>query len=408
MAHRFARGNVAAMALLALPMTARAVDFSSLDATFGAQIWVDDNLWDDVDSDVAARLRWRPESRTTTDSSFRHYAGSSERMLGARPFSLAFYGAAGKATEISMVFANKGDAVTGKVNNRTVAEVKKQIAADAREIEVRLTAELGPPKVAQFGTSVRTREQVRRWDWNGHSILLAAPNGEYVAVRIVPTAVADGEAIQRVTGADLQARLKTRIERRPNGDVVLKDIPMVDQGPKGYCVPATWERALRYVGIPADMYVLAMAAQTGTGGGTSLDAMRAAANDIVQRNGRRLVTSGGRLTTESVARFIDKGLPILWGMTVVPTVNESISNRTVQRRTVTDWEAYRQMLKPWRRAAGRIRRDPKNGHMCMIVGYNSGTGEVAISDSWGPQYAERWITEEEANAISDGQFTVVN
>ena len=32
-------------------------------------------------------------------------------------------------------------------------------------------------------------------------------------------------------------------------NVVVTDIPMVDQGPKGYCVPATWERYLRYLGI---------------------------------------------------------------------------------------------------------------------------------------------------------------
>ena len=59
----------------------------------------------------------------------------------------------------------------------------------------------------------------------------------------------------------------------PNGDVILKDIPMVNQGPKGYCVPATWERAMRYMGVPADMYVLAMAGQSGAGGGTSVVAI---------------------------------------------------------------------------------------------------------------------------------------
>ena len=39
---------------------------------------------------------------------------------------------------------------------------------------------------------------------------------------------------------------------------------MVNQGPKGYCVPATFERVLRTMGIESDMYLLAML------GGTSL------------------------------------------------------------------------------------------------------------------------------------------
>jgi hypothetical protein len=43
----------------------------------------------------------------------------------------------------------------------------------------------------------------------------------------------------------------------------------------------------------------------------------------------------------------------------------------------------------------------------MIIGYNSKTDEIAISDSWGPQFAERWITTDEANAISQNEFTVI-
>ena len=102
----------------------------------------------------------------------------------------------------------------------------------------------------------------------GHAFLLAAPKDEYVALRILSVKSADEGGRSRVTDAELFARAKTRVDRRPNGDVILKDIPMVNQGPKGYCVPATWERAMRSMGVPADMYVLAMAGQSGAGGGT--------------------------------------------------------------------------------------------------------------------------------------------
>ncbi|GDY18595.1 hypothetical protein LBMAG55_19180 [Verrucomicrobiota bacterium] len=63
---------------------------------------------------------------------------------------------------------------------------------------------------------------------------------------------------------------------------------MVNQGPKGYCVPATWERVLRYMGIPADMYVLAMVGQSGAGGGTSLSTLAAGVRDTL--NGGRSQT----------------------------------------------------------------------------------------------------------------------
>ncbi len=47
---------------------------------------------------------------------------------------------------------------------------------------------------------------------------------------------------------------------RENGDVFIKGIPMVDQGPKGYCVVATAQRLLEYYGIPADQHQIAQVA----------------------------------------------------------------------------------------------------------------------------------------------------
>jgi len=408
MTRRFLLGNLVAVLLPMLPGSAAEPDFTALNTAFGIPLWADDNLWADADAEVAVRLHLPAESRTSGDSSYRIYPGSKSKVLGARPYSLAFYGKDGRADRISMVFANKGDNVESDPVTHRSGDYKKQIGADAKTIHDALTQVLGEPKIDRFGQGIKTREQVERWDWKGHAILLAAPRGEYVAVRVVPTAVADGEAVAHAGGADMRDKLKARVEHRPNGDVILNDMPMVDQGPKGYCVPATWERALRYVGVPADMYVLAMAGQTDEGGGTNLNAMMAGAAEIVAKSGRYLDTRGGRVTAQSVARYIDQGLPILWGMNVLGDLNRSVTERSKARRAVTDWTAYKQGLRPWRQQALRLRGNMGDGHMCMIIGYNAATHEIAISDSWGPQYAERWMTEEEANAISQGQLTVIN
>ncbi len=407
MAHRFLLGNVLACGL-ALAGFARAdgPDVAALNQAFGSPLWQDENLWDDEDAAVAERLQWPEESRTTQASSFRRYAGPEVRLVGARPYSLALYGKDGRVEQISMVFANKGDVTPA--DPRRPDDYKRQIAGDARQIAATLTAVLGPPRAEQFGEGSKTRERVDRWDWKGHTILLAAPRGEYVAVRIVPTSAADGELAPRVPDATLRATLKQRVEHRANGDVVLREIPMVNQGPKGYCVPATWERVLRYLGIPADMYVLAMAGQTQAGGGTTIAAMMLGAGEVVRRNGRRLINGTGKLSTRSVAKYIDDGLPIIWALFVDPATDRDLFRRTSERSQAADWAGYLDALKPIRKAAAKIRISRANGHVCMIIGYNAQTDELAISDSWGPQFAERWITVEEANAISQGQFNVVN
>ncbi len=415
-------GNLAAFFLPTLALAQSApISATEMNAAFGVPLWADDQLWDDADSEVGKRLGWRPESRTTDSASFRLYAPPEMRVLGARPFSLAMQGTDGQVAQISMVFANKGDVEqlvelppgltkiqADRERTRQIREYAKFIQADSAAISARLTELLGPPTAATFGDNRAAAEKVSRWDWQGHAILLAAPRGEYVAVRVVPTTVADGGTADRIGDAELMARLAERVEKRANGDVIIRDIPMVDQGPKGYCVPATWERTLRYLGIPADMYMLAIAGSTEVGGGTSSQAMMAGVAEIVRAAGRRLETSGGRITTRSVARTIDRGLPLMWTMFVVPELNRAVSDRSRQRETVNDWDAYGKLLEPWRKEARSIRTDRDNGHMCMIIGYNHETKEIAISDSWGPEFAERWITEEEANAISQGNFYLVN
>ena len=66
------------------------------------------------------------------------------------------------------------------------------------------------------------------------------------------------------------------------GDVWIGDMPMVDQGQKGYCVVASTERVMRYYGNAVDANELAQIANTGEGG-TSTDAMLAALKKLSAR-----------------------------------------------------------------------------------------------------------------------------
>ena len=210
-----------------------------------------------------------------------------------------------------------------------------------------------------------------------------------------------------MTNQELRTRLAERVERRPNGDVVIRDIPMVNQGPKGFCVPATMERMLRHLGIPSDMYLLAMAANTGPGGGTTVADVVAAVRQAAQRHGRRVVAVSGRPAGSTVASWIESGVPVLWAIDTSASVNELINQRTRERAEVNDWAQWKESLRGARRAARQLARGADEGHVCLITGFNAETGEIALSDSWGPDYEERWITEEEAAAISQGSMAVV-
>jgi hypothetical protein len=377
-------------------------------------------LWEQDTDAVAQRLGWKPESRTSTSTSFRDYPKADARILGVRPFSLALYGEEGTVDSVSMLFANKGDVDQLIAVDPSLSEARQErekqrarqdfgrlIRRDAVLLEQKLNELFGHSSGQRFGETRDMRERVSRWDWKGHSFLLASPRDEYLALRIVSPGVADGTRLERVSKADMRERLAQRVERRENGDILLKDMPMVDQGPKGYCVPATWERVLRYMGIPADMYILAMAGDTNVGGGTSTRSMAMGASELVRRYGRRITPQKSRLDLRLVSRYIDQGLPLLWTMYVDRAVDAAISMRSRQRTQVSDWEDWKKSLEEVRRQARRSRPDTSEGHVRLIIGYNRETGEIAISDSWGPNYAERWVTLEEAEVMSEGNFMVI-
>jgi hypothetical protein len=410
--------NLAALAVLAAPLChAAGPDFEAANATFGLPLMVDDNLWDDDAAALAARLKWPLESKTSTDASYRKYPRDDERVLGARPHSAVLYAEDGKPSSLSLIFANKGDSVLYTtpgsqrdlhlLKNKQVREVKRSIQADKMTLDERLTGLFGEPQADRFGQGRETRENVKRWDWNGHAFLLAAPRDEYVALRIMPSESADTGGKSRIPDSEIRRRVTSRVEKRPNGDVVLKDMPMVNQGPKGYCVPATWERAMRYMGVPADMYVLAMAGNTGMGGGTSLDAIAAGAREGIVRAGRKIEDANPGLEPRDVAKYIDRGLPLMWAMFSTPEFNKAADSRLAARRAAQDPSEWEKSLAPARKAARKFRKDRNSGHVCMVIGYNSRTGEIAVSDSWGPQYAERWVTTEEAEAVSQGRLQAI-
>lgn len=406
------------LCFLAAGLTAADVTVEQVNKALGLELFADASLWDDDAKAVADRLAWPQESETTNDSSYRLYPKDDYRVLGSRPYSCAFLAEQGKPTSLSLMFANKGDSVSvesketkekakAKERDGQIKDYKKAIAGDSKDLGDKLTALFGKPVADRMGQGRATSEVVRRWDWNGHAFLLAAPKDEYVALRILSLKSADDGGLSRVTDAELFARAKVRVDRRPNGDVILKDIPMVNQGPKGYCVPATWERVMRYMGVPADMYVLAMAGQSGAGGGTSIQGIANGAKDAVSRGGRKIESASIKIDPASVAKYIDRGLPIMWVMYSTKAYNDLANERTKEREGMSDVAAWKKTLVESRKGQKALQPDRNEGHMCMIVGYNKGTGEVAVSDSWGPAFEERWVHGAEATQISQGTVMVI-
>lgn len=377
------------------PQEPSAITWEQMNQLFGVEIWKDSSIWDDPTHELAQRMNLRKESKTPFLENHRSYPLGQKKILTEPVFSVALYGDSTYADSLAFVFLNQGD-LPPKISKK---EMDDRIEASGGNILNAIIPLLGKAKRDSLGKG-DLREKVWRWNWNGHAIMLSLQEGKYTALRIMPVDRADRSGRrEKLNDNELKARMAACVQRRPNGDVIVENIPMVNQGPKGYCSPATWERYLRYVEISADMYLLALAADTGIGGGTYSEQMIDVTKSIISSNGRKLSDVGDKLTLKGVAKHIDKGLPIMWRLFSTPTFQNKANHNTARRngRPVTEEECN----------SGQTEDTSSGGHICLIVGYNLKTKEIAISDSWGIHYAERWVDIESAQQATSGMMNVI-
>lgn len=342
------------------------VSWEKMNENFGLQIWCDDWLWDDYTLETSYRLNVNFESKTDFMENYRSYPAGKLKILGEKIYAISLYGDEQFTDSLSFVFLNKGDAP--RINSDAIDSCANRLLTQIESI-------LGKPRRDLIGKG-DIREKVWRWDWNDQSLLLSLKKDQYVILRIMPCERADRNGrIERLSYDDLRERIRDCVKTRDNGDVIINNIPMIDQGPKGYCAPATWERYLRYFDIPIDMYLIAVAVNT-TSAGTYDRTMLKAMDPFLSAYGREIINIGNNINLKKVIKYIDLGLPIMWTHYTTPNFQLSASKNTAQR------------------TGKKLSKAPQTfgGHICMIIGYNPKTNEVCISDSWGTSFQERWVS----------------
>ena len=391
-----------------------------INKAIGHALFNNAQLWESSAEVVAKRLNWQQESSTADSSSYRKYPKPDYTFLGARPYSAVLYGNENnKVVSLSIVFANKGDfhSTVGraeehfkKTNNgdNKKGTLEDAIDSDIEKISQTLSAQLGEPVKQRFGER-GGRTTALRWDYHDHSFILAKAEEEYVRLLIVTKEIADAQGKEKfISDIKLKKMLIKNVISNEFGDTLIHNIPMVDQGAKSYCAPATFERVMRYMRVPADMYILATLA-TLPEGGTNTTKLAEESKNILRSKARRIKDFDSKdIKIRDVKKYIDKGVPIMWRMRSLTKYNDIANKRTDERENVTDQQTWaNNIAEEAISVAPKMEKMDEKHHICMIIGYNEATNELAVSDSWGPRYALRWVHFDLVNAVSsDGSFVI--
>lgn len=342
-----------------------------------------------------------------------------------------------RIVRLELSLYNRGDA---KGEDLPIDRLKAKLAAISKRFAPNEKKFKDEKRVVKNG-AFQYRRQFPKADPAGELAWgLSAPNADnkrgvdYLRLTVFPR-----EAVSRTpkkkTGAKL--KVKENVAKSPNGDVFIDNVPMVDQGQKGYCAAAVAERVLRYYGNHIDEHEIAQQAGTTAEGGTSVSAMRAVVTTVGEKNGLgfqdivSLSGSGVAGLEEEIARYnkaakLEKKPELTLAqfthgnMIDVSAMRQAMEPKVIYRMRAKDARGkkflagVRQQVNSgvpvfWGVTLGLfpergVNPQTSGGHMRLIIGYNDKKKEILYTDTWGEGHELKRMPEDWAFAITHDAF----
>jgi hypothetical protein len=411
-------------------------------------------IWDYTDATLEAAwkgrgLRWSSEQ--VKDRGVIRRDNMSGRLkltaFGGKQSAeeVAFVMKGGKLAEVSIAIWNKGDSrnagisekeFTGIIEGWTV-ELSRRIApkfedrgkdtASAARAERRMW--LGKETLAQLefsGGKEKIRDPYSGRERSGKNF-----QGEFIRLRLLPkpTSVIGLNASTGGAASVKRADLAKSVVREPSGDVFIPNIPMVDQGDKGYCAVATVSRVFNYYGVPADQHEMAQISGSQAGGGTNPDEMEDAMRkisgkyktrfqslldlDYSSRKYQRFLKNYNSAAKKLGKKVLDTDNFIYQIGGLDPEVLRAVNGmgstfdkfmgivrENIDKGVPVMWSLQLGMFPE----NGEKARQAGGGHMRLITGYNTLKNEIIFSDSWGAGHEKKRMAAPDASAATMGLY----
>lgn len=262
--------------------------------------------------------------------------------------------------------------------------------------------------------------------------------GEFITVEIEPFSK-ENDPNRAATALDKKTAI-TKVSLATNvkkdGDnVIIENIPMVDQGQKGYCVPAVIERVLRYYGSDVTQHTIAQVASTSEIG-TSDTQLIAGLKKIDNKLGFRIKSQFVLIENKSdfdkfLARYNKEAKktkspklePVVRGNTIyLDDTLRSMNYEMLKTAMLSAKDDYKDFLKcvkdntakgipmVWTVRLGFYKENdlpqPYGGHMRLIIGFNDKEKNIYFSDTWGAGHECKSMPYDDAWAITNGLFLI--
>ena len=347
-----------------------------------------------------------------------------------------------RVSHVELSLYNRGDAGLATMD---VPALKEEIAAVAKKLDP-AAKKTNPEKTTLRNGGVQYRRRFDSADPSGELVwgLSAADANknrmvEYLRLTLTPKGAEKTKrsaAAKKPSGVAAKAKIKDNVTKSPNGDVFIDNVPMVDQGQKGYCSAAVSERVLRYYGNQIDEHEIAQQAETQAQGGTNVGKMKETVTVIGEKNGLGFqsivsMSAGVGDLEDEISRYnkaakaekkpeLSLAQFTRGNMIYVSEMRESMDAKVVYRMRQKDARlkkfsaGIRQQVNAgipvfWGVTLGifperGVNPQSVGGHMRLIIGYNDKKKEILYTDTWGEGHELKRMPEDWAFAITHDAF----
>lgn len=217
-----------------------------------------------------------------------------------------------------------------------------------------------------------------------------------------------------------------------SGDVWIENIPMVDQGPKGYCAAATSERILRYFGQEVDQHQVAQIANTSSRGGTSSDDLQKAMHAVGRQydysisthiewdfeDFLKMIERYNRAARKKDLREVALDDSSVINISQIYKAFDPETFLEVRMSRKSDYNKFTDTVRKyvdggcplaWSVQLGLFKESTPTGaggHLRMIIGYNLQKQEIIYTDTWGRGHEKKSMPMDQAFTITNSLFSL--
>lgn len=386
-------------------------------------IVLDTGIWETGISDIERKYRKNGFFFMSATKRAIRSEGKGFTLFGKQAGETVIRSRAGKVSSVNISIYNRGD--NGSIGTSAFNALYDNVVSMMGEkTGVR----------AQDASKTGTVKLVRQmWEWENSVAFLEKSMGsdgkqpEFLRIKMKAKNA-------RSEGMANRSSLRDNVVKdKATGDVYIANVPMIDQGRKGYCAVASSARVYRYYGLDVDQHELAQIAGTGPGSGTSLGEMVEALKKVTRHVRSRVLIlyeypKGLSKKNEDFDYRDYKGFYMEYrrdlkeynkiakkrGETEFAESRESLTNPELFRRKCKP-EIYREVMtakSSYPRFNSKIREyidqgipvgwclqlgmfkegdlpQSFGGHMRLIIGYNKKTDELIYTDSWGNGHGKK-------------------